>query len=131
MRGCQRRLPVSAAVSAAVSTPISARVSAPISASVSAPISAAAYVTAGVATRTIGAVLPALAVGPVVGAARVHKQRRASANKKLKEVRRNLRQDIDSLENRLKWGNIIGMPFVVAGLGIALGISRKQKTKAQ
>ncbi len=59
------------------------------------------------------------------------KQKRASANKKLKEVRRSLRQDIDALENRLKWGNIIGMPLLVAFAGIALGISRKQKTKAQ
>lgn len=59
------------------------------------------------------------------------KQKRAQANKKLKDVRRNLRQDIDALENRLKWGNIIGMPLIVAFVGIALGISRKQKTKAQ
>jgi ABC-type uncharacterized transport system involved in gliding motility auxiliary subunit len=59
------------------------------------------------------------------------KQKRAQANKKLKEVRRSLRQDIDALENRLKWGNIIGMPILVAFAGIALGISRKQKTKAQ
>jgi ABC-type uncharacterized transport system involved in gliding motility auxiliary subunit len=59
------------------------------------------------------------------------KQKRALANKHMKEVRRNLRQDIDALENRLKWGNIIGMPLLVAGAGIALGISRKQKTKAQ
>ena len=60
-----------------------------------------------------------------------YKQKEAQANMKLKEVRRNLRQDIDALENRLKWGNIIGMPLVVAIAGIALGISRKQKTKAQ
>jgi ABC-type uncharacterized transport system involved in gliding motility auxiliary subunit len=59
------------------------------------------------------------------------KQNRAVANKKLKEVRRNLRQDIDSMENRLKWLNIGGVPLLVTVLGIALGISRKQKTKAQ
>ena len=59
------------------------------------------------------------------------KQSRASANKKLKEVRRNLRQDIDSMENRLRWLNIAGVPVLVTLLGIGLGISRKQKTKAQ
>jgi ABC-type uncharacterized transport system involved in gliding motility auxiliary subunit len=59
------------------------------------------------------------------------KAQRAKANQDLKHVRRDLRQDIDALENRLKWLNIAGMPVVVAVAGIALGISRKQKTKAQ
>lgn len=58
------------------------------------------------------------------------KQKRAQANKDLKETRRNLRQDIDSLENRLKWINIAAMPFVVALAGIALAIVRKQRTRA-
>ena len=34
------------------------------------------------------------------------KDREAEAKKKLKTVRKELRQDIDSLENRLKWTNI-------------------------
>ncbi|MFM1770499.1 MAG: hypothetical protein RJA22_3028 [Verrucomicrobiota bacterium] len=59
------------------------------------------------------------------------KQQRAKANKDLKETRRNLRQDIDSLENRLKWMNIAAMPVVVALAGIALAFVRKQKTKAK
>jgi len=59
------------------------------------------------------------------------KAQRAKANKDLKRVRRDLDQDIDALENRLKWLNIAGMPVVVAVAGIALGFSRKQKTKAQ
>jgi ABC-type uncharacterized transport system involved in gliding motility auxiliary subunit len=59
------------------------------------------------------------------------KQKRAKANKDLKETRRNLRQDIDSLENRLKWINIAAMPVVVALAGVALAFVRKQKTKAR
>jgi chromosome segregation ATPase len=59
------------------------------------------------------------------------KQTRASANKKLKEVRRNLQQEIDSMQNRFKIYDIAGVPLVVILIGIALGISRKQKTKAQ
>ncbi|HEU0011176.1 MAG TPA: Gldg family protein [Verrucomicrobiae bacterium] len=59
------------------------------------------------------------------------KAKKAKANQDLKRERRNLRQDIDALENRLKWLNIAGMPVVVAVAGIALGVSRKQKTKAQ
>lgn len=59
------------------------------------------------------------------------KQKRAQANKQLKVTRRNLRQDIDALENRLKWLNIAGMPVMVTAAGIGLALVRKQKTKAK
>ena len=59
------------------------------------------------------------------------KQKRAQANKQLKDTRRNLRQDIDALENRLKWGNILGMPLVVVAAGLAISRVRLQKTKAK
>ena len=59
------------------------------------------------------------------------KQSRAEANKKLKKVRRELAQEIDSLELRTKVINIAGMPILVALLGIGLAVVRKQKTKAQ
>jgi ABC-type uncharacterized transport system involved in gliding motility auxiliary subunit len=59
------------------------------------------------------------------------KQKRAQANKKLKQVRRSLAEDIDSLQIWTKVINIAAMPLLVAFAGIALGISRKQKTKAQ
>ena len=55
----------------------------------------------------------------------------AEAKRELKEVRKNLRKDIDSLENTLKWANIAGMPVLVSIVGIALAIVRKQRTKAQ
>ena len=59
------------------------------------------------------------------------KQKRAQANKDLKLVRRSLAKDIDSLEFKSKVINIAGMPFLVAAVGIALAVIRKQKTKAQ
>ncbi len=59
------------------------------------------------------------------------KQKELETKKRLKLVRKDLRQDIDSLENRLKWFNIAGMPIVVSAAGIALAILRKQRTKAQ
>ena len=59
------------------------------------------------------------------------KTKKAQASKDLKRVRRDLDREINSLENTLKWINIAGMPVLVAVAGIALGISRKQKTKAQ
>jgi ABC-type uncharacterized transport system involved in gliding motility auxiliary subunit len=59
------------------------------------------------------------------------KQKRAQANKQLKDTRRNLRHDIDALENRLKWGNILGMPVLVVAAGLAISRVRLQKTKAK
>jgi hypothetical protein len=59
------------------------------------------------------------------------KQKRAEANKKLKRVRRELAQDIESLELRTKVINIGGIPLLVAAIGIALAIVRVQKTKAK
>jgi ABC-type uncharacterized transport system involved in gliding motility auxiliary subunit len=59
------------------------------------------------------------------------KQRRAEANKELKKTRRKLQQEIDSLQLRTTILNIAGMPLVVAAVGIALAVIRKQKTKAQ
>jgi ABC-type uncharacterized transport system involved in gliding motility auxiliary subunit len=58
-------------------------------------------------------------------------KKQAEVKKELKEVRRNLRQDIDSLENRLKWINIAGMPLLVAVSGVSLALIKKKKTAAQ
>lgn len=59
------------------------------------------------------------------------KQKEAEAKKKLREVRKDLKKEIDSLENWLKWLNIAGMPLVVTLAGLALAVVRKQRTKAQ
>jgi ABC-type uncharacterized transport system involved in gliding motility auxiliary subunit len=54
------------------------------------------------------------------------------ANKlELKAVRKNLRRDIDSLENRLKWLNIAGMPLLVVISGISLAWMKRKKTAAK
>jgi ABC-type uncharacterized transport system involved in gliding motility auxiliary subunit len=55
----------------------------------------------------------------------------AESRKKLREVRRDLRQDVSALETRLKWINIAAVPVLVALVGIALAVVRKQKTKAR
>jgi hypothetical protein len=59
------------------------------------------------------------------------KQKKAQANKQLKKTRRSLAQDIESLELRTKVMNIAGVPLLVAAVGVALALVRKQKTKAQ
>ena len=55
----------------------------------------------------------------------------AEVKKELKNVRRNLRADIDSLENRIKWLNIAGMPAVVAAFGLGLAIFKRKRAAAR
>ena len=45
--------------------------------------------------------------------------------------RKNLRRDIDSLENRIKWLNIAGMPLLVTLSGITLALLKRQRTAAK
>ncbi|MDA1278191.1 MAG: GldG family protein [Verrucomicrobia bacterium] len=58
-------------------------------------------------------------------------EQQVDANKELRQVRRNLRRDIDSLENTLKWLNIAGMPFLVAISGISLALLKRKRTAAR
>ncbi len=59
------------------------------------------------------------------------RKKEAEVKKELKEVRKNLRQDIDSLENRLKWINIAGMPLLVTVSGVSLALIKRKKTAAK
>ena len=58
-------------------------------------------------------------------------QKQAQVNKELRTVRRSLNKDIDSLETRLKWLNIAGMPFLVAVGGVSLAMVKRKKTAAK
>jgi len=52
----------------------------------------------------------------------------AKINQELKQVRKNLRQEIDSLQNKLKWLNVLGMPVLVTIVGLTLaGIKRRKR----
>jgi ABC-type uncharacterized transport system involved in gliding motility auxiliary subunit len=59
------------------------------------------------------------------------RQKQAEVNKELKQVRKDLRREIDSLENRLKWLNIAGMPLAVTAAGISLALIKRRKTAAK
>src|ERR1051326_9149063 len=59
------------------------------------------------------------------------RQKEAEAKKELKQVRKNLSRDVDSLETRLKWINIAAMPFIVSGSGIALAFYKRKRTAAK
>lgn len=58
-------------------------------------------------------------------------KKRAEVRDALRTERRNLRKDIDSLQTRLQWANILTMPAVVALVGIGLALIKRQKTAAR
>ena len=53
------------------------------------------------------------------------------SNKELKTLRRDLRKDIDAMENRLKLLNIAGMPFLVIVVGIVSAVMKRKRTAAK
>ena len=52
-------------------------------------------------------------------------------NRELKEVRKNLRADVEALGTKLKWINILLMPLVVSvvGIGYALHGQRRMRRR--
>jgi len=59
------------------------------------------------------------------------RKKEGDVKKELKEERKKLRTDIDSLENRIKWLNIAGMPALVAASGVLLAMSRRKRQAAR
>jgi ABC-type uncharacterized transport system involved in gliding motility auxiliary subunit len=55
----------------------------------------------------------------------------AGVRLKLRQTRRELRAEIDALENRLKWLNIAAVPAAVILVGTAFGIWRKRRSRAR
>lgn len=53
----------------------------------------------------------------------------ADVKTQLKEMRRKLRAEIDSLENRIKWINIAGMPVVVILAGFFLALMKRRSAR--
>ena len=56
------------------------------------------------------------------------RKKEADAKAQLKLMRRNLRAEIDSLENRVKWINIAGMPVAVVIAGFGLAMMKRKRT---
>jgi len=54
----------------------------------------------------------------------------AGAKSQLKDTRRKLRAEIDSLENRIKWVNIAGMPALVIFTGFGLAMMKRRRVTA-
>lgn len=58
-------------------------------------------------------------------------QQEAEARKQLKQVRKELNREIDSLKNTVKWVNILTMPLLVSAFGIVLAVVKSKKTGAK
>ena len=59
------------------------------------------------------------------------RKKEAEAKTQLKEVRKKLRADIDSLENRIKWLDIAGMPALVALAGLVFAVVKRRRSAAR
>jgi ABC-type uncharacterized transport system involved in gliding motility auxiliary subunit len=55
----------------------------------------------------------------------------AAAKKELKEVRRTLRREVEALEQRVKWVNILAMPLLVAAAGLGIAMFRRRRQRAR
>jgi hypothetical protein len=55
----------------------------------------------------------------------------ATISQQLKQVRKNLRLEIDSLQNAFKWTDIAGMPLVVTLVGLTLAVVKRRKRAAR
>ena len=59
------------------------------------------------------------------------REKQVEVSKELKKEEKNLKRDVVSLENRLKWINIGGMPILVAIAGISLALVKRKRTAAK
>lgn len=59
------------------------------------------------------------------------RRKEAGAKKELKEVRKTLRREIDALEQRVKWSNILAMPLIVATAGLLIAFIRHRRQSAR
>ncbi len=57
------------------------------------------------------------------------REKEARAKIELREVKKQLKRKTESLENRLKWVNIAGMPFLVTAFGLGLAFLKGQRAK--
>jgi len=59
------------------------------------------------------------------------RKKEAETNKELTQARKDLHKEVVSLENKLTWLNILGMPAGVALAGISIAVIKRKKTSAK
>ena len=69
-------------------------------------------------------------LGDAEAAAKAHRAELLSARKALRRVQADLRRDIETLEARVTWLNIITMPLLVSALALALAWRQRRKRLA-
>ena len=57
------------------------------------------------------------------------REKEARAKIELRDVKKQLKRKTESLENRLKWVNIAGMPLMVTAFGLGLAFLKGQRAK--
>lgn len=58
-------------------------------------------------------------------------RKRTDVNKELKNLRKNLRRDVDALETSTKWFNILAMPLAVSFAGVVIAVFKRKRTAAK
>ena len=56
---------------------------------------------------------------------------RVETNKNLKQLRKDFRREVVSLQSRLKWINILAVPAAVTLSGIVIAVVKRRKTSAK
>jgi len=59
------------------------------------------------------------------------RKKEAETKKELKEVRKTLRREVEALEQRVKWTNILAMPLLVAAAGCLIAVYRHRRQRAR
>ena len=59
------------------------------------------------------------------------RKKQAEVSKALKQAQKDLRKEVVSLETRLKWLNILAMPFAVTLAGVGIAFVKRKKTSAK
>ena len=59
------------------------------------------------------------------------RKKQAGVSKELKQAQKDLRREVVSLETRLKWLNILAMPFAVTLAGVGIAAVKRKKTSAK
>jgi len=59
------------------------------------------------------------------------RKKQAEVSRALKQAQKDLRREVVSLETRLKWLNILAMPFAVMAAGVGIALIKRKKTSAK
>lgn len=59
------------------------------------------------------------------------RKKQVEVNRELRSVQKDLRKEVNSLENSIKWANILGMPVAVTLTGLFLAFMKRKKTAAK